>query len=228
MDSVSHPKRILILDDDPDIRGGISSYLQTLKFEAISTSQWTEALDLVAHRPPDLILLDLHMPTIQGDAVLNFIRRQGHALPVIVMSAHMTDEIVGELRLMGVKDFLQKPFHLRDLGALVHRTLGLADETEPPLRSDNPPAPGAEAFAPSFPSPVPVPAQRPSSDQRADGSQEPQAAAESSGRRSRKRRRSRKIPNFRIYITIAWVCFLGALIIILVTYLWSRFAYFPL
>lgn len=214
----SGPKRILILDDDADIRTGIASYLQLLKFEPLQTDQWTEALNLITHQPPDLLLLDLHMPTIQGDAVLSFVRRQGTALPVIVMSAHLNDDIVSEMRLMGVQEFIRKPFHLKDLGALIQKTLGLPDEaavplparpeTPPAVRVDLPPAPAAKPPSPS------------GKGQEERASQE---ASKSQGRRRRKRRRSRSIPDTRIYITVAWVCFFGALVLLLLSYLWTQF-----
>ncbi len=223
MDSASHPKCILILDDDPDIRGGISSYLQTLKIEPFPTDQWTEALDLIAHHPPDLILLDLHMPTIQGDAVLSFIRRQGHTLPVIVMSAHLTEEIVRELRLMGVQEFLQKPFHLKDLGALIQKTLGLSGEAMPPSSPSPEPQPVTETtlFSAS-PAKLPLSSAGPPSPQPQEMEVSGEAS-ESRGRRRRKRRRSRKIPNFNIYITVVWGCLFGALILILISFLWNHF-----
>lgn len=218
MDSASHPKCILILDDDPDIRGGISSYLQTLKIEPFPTDQWTEALDLIAHHPPDLILLDLHMPTIQGDAVLSFIRRQGHALPVIVMSAHMTDEVVSKLRLMGVQEFLQKPFHLKTLGALIQKTLGLSGEAASPPPPSPEPQPVTETDRVSASSTKLPPAPAGPSSAR---SQEAETS-ESHGRRRRKRRRSRKIPDFNVYVIVAWGCLFGAVILILISFLWNH------
>ena len=219
------PKRVLILDDDPDIRTGLASYLQMLKFEAIPTSQWTEALDLVAHRAPDLILLDLHMPTLQGDTVLNFIRRQGHTLPVIVMSAHLTEEIMNELRLMGVQEFIRKPFHLKDFGALVQKALGLSGEVA--LHSFPSPEPQpvtgtALSSASSLPLP---PAAPPTISARPQEAETPGEAPESRSRRRRKRRRSRKIPDFNIYVMVTWGCLIGALILILVAFLWNHFPY---
>lgn len=215
MESEAQSKRILILDDDPEIRGGICSYLQTLGLEAISTAQWTDALDLVVHRPPDLILLDLHMPTVQGEVVLDFIRKQGSAVPVIVMSAHLTEEIVGELRLLGVREFLQKPFHLTDLGDLVRKGLGSQGT---PLRSDEPPPAEAKAGQPADLPPPP-------SIKTHEGEVSGERDSRSRGRR--KRRRSRKIPDPGVYFTIAWLCLLGALILLLISYIWSRFTHFP-
>jgi CheY-like chemotaxis protein len=205
MESTERSRRILVLDDEPDILEGVSHYLRVLKYEPIPVSQWTDALDLIAHHPPDLILLDLHMPTVRGDAILNFVRRQGHALPVVVMSAHLDQEIEAELRLLGVREFLKKPFPLKELGAILQKTLDPAPGEAPPsaARPEQPEAPRTEARpAPSERSPD-VDAARGTSPLPTPPTPEPEKPR---GRRRRSRRLKGKR---RTYLFVVAACLVG-------------------
>ena len=119
----NQPKRILVLDDEPGILEVLEVYLKSQNFEAFINSQWTEAVDLIFHNPPNLILLDLKMPTIQGDKVLEFVRQQSSTLPVIVVSAHLTEKMMQDLRRLVAKGFAPKPFKFDKLMAIINAAL---------------------------------------------------------------------------------------------------------
>ena len=63
------PKRILVLDDEESILEVLAKYLRKQNFGPFITSDWTEVIEQISNNPPDLILLDIKMPTIQGDTV---------------------------------------------------------------------------------------------------------------------------------------------------------------
>ena len=140
MNTVVQSRRILVLDDEASILEVLQRYLRDLHFDPVTTTKWTEALDQITHNPPDLILLDLAMPTIQGDAVLEFIRGLGYTLPVIVISAYLDEQRIEELRQLGVNGFLNKPFQLNALGNLINEVLNPSPETKSshPLQEKTP------------------------------------------------------------------------------------------
>ena len=127
----NQPKRILILDDEPGILEVLEVYLKSQNFEPFVTSQWTEAVDLIFHNPPDLILLDLKMPTIQGDKVLEFVRQQSSTLPVIIVSAHLSEKMMQDLRRLGANGFAPKPFKFDKLIAIINAAIKHS-QTSPP------------------------------------------------------------------------------------------------
>ncbi|MBI2951639.1 response regulator, partial [bacterium] len=147
MDTAVRSKRILILDDEPGILELLDSYLQSCGFETHPTSRWTQAVELITHRPPDLVLLDLQMPTVQGDTVLEFIQQQGRPIPVIIISAYLDERRIEALRRIGARGFVPKPFQLNALASTVREALGLSAGAAalPPLTA----TPDARAEVPS-------------------------------------------------------------------------------
>lgn len=130
MSTTAPARRILIIDDEPGILEVLSHYLRTLNFDPFVTRKWTEALDHIAHHPPDLILLDLQMPTIQGEAILEHLRQEGLSIPVIVISAHLDPEREDRIRELGARGWIHKPFQLSKIADSIREELGLTT-TEP-------------------------------------------------------------------------------------------------
>jgi DNA-binding NtrC family response regulator len=195
VDTPTSPGRVLILDDELSVLGFLDTYFQMLDFEPLPTSRWTEAVDLILHRTPDLILLDLRMPTIQGEAVLKFIRERDRRLPVIVISGYLDAQKVRDLRRMGVSGFVPKPFELDELDAAVHRALEMRGPPEPG------PRPGAKAEAhPARPAI--------SSGAAALGAIPDRALPH---HRQRRPRRSRDL---KTYVAVAFFCLIGSLIVV--------------
>ena len=147
MNTDIHPKRVLILDDQPVVLEQLDRCLRNHNFEPIQTTSWTTAIDLVTHNTPDLAILDLQMPTIQGNSVLDLIRQDGHSFPIIVMSAYLNEEKMDELRLLGANEFISKPFHLNDLVNTVQRLLGQPPVPESPQESEESESSPKEATA---------------------------------------------------------------------------------
>lgn len=107
--------RLLIIDDDAGVQKMLRILLEYEHFEVVVASNGQAALDCLNQAPPDLILLDLMMPHMDG---LSFIaeleRRQLRpGLPVIVLTADIYARPL--IERLGAEDWLMKPFHLSDL-----------------------------------------------------------------------------------------------------------------
>jgi len=120
-------QRILIVDDERKIVQGLVAYFQQAGFETLAAYDGRSALDLARREQPDLILLDLMLPEIDGLDVCRQIRRDS-AVPIIMLTARVeeTDTLIG-LEL-GADDYIIKPFSPREVvaraRAVLRRTSG--------------------------------------------------------------------------------------------------------
>lgn len=121
------PQKILIIDDDADVVTMIQSLLTLKGYEPIATTQWTEAVAAAEHEEPNLMLLDLNMPTIDGGALLKFLREQGYTFPVVVVSGYIDDDIRADLTPLGVVEFVDKPFEIQFLADVISNVLSNLD-----------------------------------------------------------------------------------------------------
>lgn len=108
-------KRILIIDDDIHIGNMLEEALSKKGYEVLRSYSGTEALLVLAGAKPDLILLDLMLPGLQGEEVISQIK----GIPVIVVSAKTDLEDKVDLLLGGAVDYVTKPFHMRELLARI-------------------------------------------------------------------------------------------------------------
>jgi len=111
---VSPHARILIVDDEPSNVAILRRLLERAGFSRIeSTSDSREVAEMYVHHRPDLILLDLHMPEMDGLAVMDQLDSISEAtfLPILVMTGDVTPEARQEALSRGAKDFVTKPFH---------------------------------------------------------------------------------------------------------------------
>jgi len=120
--------RILCVEDDAQMRAFLLAQLKARNFQVQAVRDGAQAIDLAAIFEPQLILLDLSLPTLDG---LTFLRRlrEWSSAPVIVLSAH--DEELVKIKALdqGADDYLTKPFSLNELLARVRVALRRADET---------------------------------------------------------------------------------------------------
>ena len=116
------PKKILIVDDEPQIVEICSDYLKAAGYETVTASNGAQGLSLARHEKPDLIVLDLMMPEMDGLDVCREIRRESN-VPIIMLTARVeeTDKLIG-LEL-GADDYITKPFSPRELVARVRVVL---------------------------------------------------------------------------------------------------------
>ena len=123
---------ILVVDDDPGILTAIKQALVARRYEVLTAADDVEALDAFKQRHPDLVLLDLMMPRIDGLQVCRQIRAAA-ATPIIILSIKGGEgDIVSALDL-GADDYLVKPFRLSELLARVRAVLRRGSKLPAPL-----------------------------------------------------------------------------------------------
>jgi DNA-binding response OmpR family regulator len=115
-------ERILLVDDEPDLRRMVRQYLEAEGFAVAEATDGAEALDRFRDSSPDLILLDVSMPAPDGFEVLQTVRRTSD-VPVIMLTARSEeiDRVVG--LTIGADDYVTKPFSPRELVARVRAVL---------------------------------------------------------------------------------------------------------
>ena len=108
-------KKILIVDDESNIRLGLNKCLAKEGYYIEEASNGEEALQLIYNKKYDLILMDVQMPELNGFDVLKRIRKFGNSTRVIMMTAFGTVEMAVDSMKIGAVDFLSKPFKVRDV-----------------------------------------------------------------------------------------------------------------
>ena len=106
------PARVLVVEDDQNVRQTLDSALRFAGHEVVTVDDGDEALDEISAREPDLIVLDVMMPRLDGLTVCRMLRDRGYRTPVLVLTArHEVSDRVAGLDA-GADDYLAKPFAL--------------------------------------------------------------------------------------------------------------------
>lgn len=124
---------VLIIDDESSIVEMMSIVLTDEGYRVATANNGEEALEWLSSNQPDMILLDLLMPIMDGATFWENLSKQVVRPPVILVAAHpRIDEIAGELRFDG---YLRKPFEIADLLSLVEQNLEdrSGNEKSPPI-----------------------------------------------------------------------------------------------
>jgi DNA-binding response OmpR family regulator len=122
--SASGPKRrVLVVEDDPSIALGLRINLEEEGYDVLSAEDGERGLAITREEGPDLVILDVMLPKMNGLQVLRSIRADGLMMPIIVLSARTgeLDKVTG-LEL-GAEDYVAKPFSLAELLARVRAAL---------------------------------------------------------------------------------------------------------
>ncbi|HZX60607.1 MAG TPA: response regulator transcription factor [Candidatus Methylomirabilis sp.] len=114
--------KVLVVDDEPDILDLVRYHLEREGYQVVGCRDGKSALDLVGREKPDLVVLDLLMPGVDGFEVCRRLRRES-SIPIVMLTAKAdeTDTVVG-LEL-GADDYVTKPFSPRELVARVRAVL---------------------------------------------------------------------------------------------------------
>ena len=115
--------RILIVDDERGIRSTLSGILADEGYRPLAAGTGREALARIGEEVPDLVILDIWLPEMDGIEVLAEIKRQWPELPVVMMSGHGTIETAVKATKLGAYDFVEKPLSLEKTLLVVERTL---------------------------------------------------------------------------------------------------------
>ena len=130
--------KVLIVEDEQSISNFISMILQASGFDTIVVRTGEEALTMVSSHCPDLIILDLGLPDMDGMEVLKSVRKWSN-LPVVVVSARNHEHDKLEALDYGADDYLVKPFEMKELMARINAVLRrseIPDDTKKKLVFD--------------------------------------------------------------------------------------------
>jgi DNA-binding response OmpR family regulator len=113
-------KRVLVIEDEPDMVRGLRDALQFEGYEVISSGTGKEGIDLAQKKKPDLIILDLMLPDVNGYSVCEKVRAFNQHVPIIMLTARNleSDKIRG--LESGADDYVTKPFSVGEFLARVH------------------------------------------------------------------------------------------------------------
>jgi two-component system, OmpR family, KDP operon response regulator KdpE len=134
-----NPMKVLVIDDEPQIRRALRAGLERANCEVMLAATGDEGLNVAATSSPDVIILDLAMPGIDGYQVCKQIRSWSRA-PIIVLSVRDSEDDKIQALDLGADDYLTKPFGMRELlarvRAVLRRTGGHDEESDPVFACD--------------------------------------------------------------------------------------------
>ena len=115
--------RLVVVDDEPNIRELLSTSLRFAGFEVHAAADGASALQLVRDLEPDLVVLDVMLPDLDGFTVTRRLREQGKHMPVVFLTARddTTDKVAG--LTVGGDDYVTKPFSLEEVVARIRAVL---------------------------------------------------------------------------------------------------------
>lgn len=116
-------KKILVAEDDNAVRESLERALRLEGYQVLMSSNGEKALEIASVTPPDLYILDVMMPILDGLSVCRTLRRQGDKTPILILTArHQVSDRVSGLDA-GADDYLAKPFALDELFARIRALL---------------------------------------------------------------------------------------------------------
>lgn len=136
-------KRILLVDDDPRIREFGEEVLTEYGYEVVTASNGREAQQHLQDQTFDAALVDLKMPDMNGADLLRWMRAEGYALPVWVMTGYGSLDSCLECARLGIQGYLSKPVSIKELTTI------LGEALKPTLEKDAAGSPAAPSAAPS-------------------------------------------------------------------------------
>jgi two-component system, OmpR family, KDP operon response regulator KdpE len=117
------PLRVLVIDDEPPIRKLLRVGLSAHGYQIMEASSGKAALELLSEQKPDLVILDLGLPDMQGHELLRVVRERNDSVPIVVLSSR--DDEAGKVQALdsGADDYVTKPFGMDELLARMRAAL---------------------------------------------------------------------------------------------------------
>lgn len=123
-------RKILIADDEPNMVWALKRALIKEGYEVISVDNGEEAVETFKKQEPDLVILDLKMPKMDGIEALEAIKSINLKTPVIMITAHGTTKIAVEAMKLGALDYISKPFDIEELRVTIRKALEYKNLTD--------------------------------------------------------------------------------------------------
>ncbi|HEY8573605.1 response regulator transcription factor [Phenylobacterium sp.] len=123
-------KTLLIVDDDADLRGAVAEQLQAEDFITLEAATAGDGVNLAQDKKPDLILLDVDLPDMDGREACRRMRQGGVASPVIMLTAADTDDDTVQGLDSGANDYVTKPYKFAVLLARIRAQLRSHEHSE--------------------------------------------------------------------------------------------------
>src|SRR2546423_3809069 len=111
--------KVLIVEDDEVIAAGMSQHLDAAGFDAVSVARGEVGLARLRYEAPDVVVLDLMLPGLDGWGLIESARAEGIGTPIVVVSARGTEHDRVHALEIGADDYLVKPFSMKELVARV-------------------------------------------------------------------------------------------------------------
>ena len=121
-------KRILVVDDEPDVRQLMEHFLTERGYEVRIVANGRLALEALDTFTPDVVLLDMHMPEMDGLETLKHLGARAPSLPVIMITVNEDIETTSRLLQLGAADYVPKPFNLEYLEQSINIQLSATRE----------------------------------------------------------------------------------------------------
>jgi two-component system OmpR family response regulator len=122
------PTHLLLVDDEESVRSMLTMALEFLGFEVTGAATGRQALQSIVRRPPDLVLLDVNLPDLDGFEICRALRERGLAVPILFLTGRDgVDDRVRGLDLGG-DDFVTKPFEIKEVAARIRALLRRAGD----------------------------------------------------------------------------------------------------
>ena len=120
-------KKILLVDDEPNIQAVVSARLTALGFEVLTAKDGQEGLDIARKELPDVILLDLMLPKLDGYKVCRMLKfdKAFEHIPVIICSARGSDVDKKLAEQAGADEYMVKPFDLKLFSEKIQKLTGV-------------------------------------------------------------------------------------------------------
>ncbi len=116
--------KIVLIEDDREIRSTISSVLSAAGYDVSAAHNGVEGQKLISSSRPDLIITDMMMPQLGGFPVLEFLKSMDDPPPVIMITANEGGRHKAYAEMLGVSDYLRKPFAMDVMLEAVEKALG--------------------------------------------------------------------------------------------------------
>lgn len=123
-------KTLLIVDDDADLRGAVAEQLQAEDFATLEAGTGREGVEAARDQKPDLILLDVDLPDMDGRDVCREMRQAGVAAPIVMLTAAAADDDTVQGLEAGANDYVTKPYKFAVLLARIRAQLRSHEHSE--------------------------------------------------------------------------------------------------